>query len=77
MLDPDGSRRPWIVLGEDRHREQARPGGANLEIPLGATPGQAMLAPKIEARMLQELGLKAMTVLKIGAGSGYMAALLA
>ena len=43
-----------------------------------AGPGQAMLAPKIEARMLQELGLKATdTVLEIGTGSGYMAALMA
>ena len=51
---------------------------ADLEIPLGAQPGQVMLAPKIEARMLQELGLKATdTVLEIGSGSGYMAALLA
>ena len=51
---------------------------ADLEIPLGAGPGQTMLAPKIEARMLQELGLKATdTVLEIGSGSGYMAALLA
>ena len=51
---------------------------ADLEIPLGAGPGQTMLASKIEARMLQELGLKATdTVLEIGSGSGYMAALLA
>jgi len=37
-----------------------------------------MLAPKIEAKMLQELGLKKTDkVLEIGTGSGYMAALLA
>jgi protein-L-isoaspartate(D-aspartate) O-methyltransferase len=51
---------------------------ADLEIPLGSGPGQTMLAPKIEARLLQEVGLKNTdTVLEIGTGSGYMAALLA
>lgn len=37
-----------------------------------------MLAPKVEARLLQELAVhKHERVLEIGAGSGYMAALLA
>mgnify|MGYP000967721555 CR=1 FL=1 len=37
-----------------------------------------MLAPKLEARMIQSLGLKATDrVLEIGTGSGYMAALMA
>ncbi len=50
---------------------------ADLEIPIGG-PGQIMLAPKIEARFLQELALKKSDkVLEIGTGSGYMAALLA
>jgi protein-L-isoaspartate(D-aspartate) O-methyltransferase len=49
---------------------------ADVEIPIGQ--GQTMLAPKIEARMLQELGIKNTdVVLEIGTGSGYMAALLA
>lgn len=49
---------------------------ADMEIPLG--DGQTMLAPKIEAKLLQELGLrKTDKVLEIGTGSGYMAALLA
>ncbi len=49
---------------------------ADMEIPLGH--GQAMLAPKIEAKLLQELGVKKTDkVLEIGTGSGYMAALLA
>jgi len=49
---------------------------ADMEIPIGS--GQAMLAPKIEAKMLQELGIKKTDkVLEIGTGSGYMAALLA
>ena len=56
----------------------------DMEIPLNANHaealrlGQIMLAPKVEARMLQELAPhKHETVLEIGAGSGYMAALLA
>ena len=56
----------------------------DLEIPLhGETEdalrtGQCMLAPKVEARMLQDLKVqKFERVLEIGAGSGFMAALLA
>jgi protein-L-isoaspartate(D-aspartate) O-methyltransferase len=49
---------------------------ADLEIPLGH--GAKMLAPKLEARMLQELAVKpADRVLEVGTGSGYMTALLA
>ena len=48
----------------------------DLEIPLPA--GQSMLNPKVEARLVQDLGLdKRDTVLQIGAGSGYVTALLA
>jgi protein-L-isoaspartate(D-aspartate) O-methyltransferase len=48
----------------------------DMEIPLGQ--GQVMLAPCIEARMLQDAAVqKHEKVLEIGAGSGYMAALLA
>lgn len=53
---------------------------ADIELPIGrkGEPGQTMLEPKIEARCLQELGIrKTDTVLEIGAGTGYMAALLA
>ena len=56
----------------------------DMEIPLDAgpaarrEPGQCMLAPKVEARILQDLAVqKHEKVLEIGAGSGYMAALLA
>ena len=50
----------------------------DMEVPLGTGPGQCMLAPKVEARILQELAVqKHEKVLEIGAGSGYMAALLA
>ena len=53
---------------------------ADLEIPLdgSATPGPRMWAPKLEARVLQELRLKPTDdVLEIGTGSGYFTALLA
>jgi protein-L-isoaspartate(D-aspartate) O-methyltransferase len=56
---------------------------SDLEIPLKdvAGPGAAgerMWAPKLEARVLQELAPRAHeTALEIGAGSGYCAALLA
>ncbi|KAG0164291.1 hypothetical protein DFQ28_008020 [Apophysomyces sp. BC1034] len=81
--------RPWEVLDQDVlnllaivKRERFVPHAyrniafADLEVPLPA--GQQMLSPKIEARVLQELAVKKHeTVLEIGAGSGYMAALLA
>jgi len=50
------------------------------EIPLPTADGgqESMLAPKVEARLLQELSVaRHEKVLEIGAGSGYMAALLA
>ena len=52
----------------------------DMEIPLAGdgTAGQTMLAPKLEARMLQELAIKPTDrVLEVGTGSGYMTALLA
>ncbi len=51
----------------------------DMEIPLreGGARGQSMLAPKVEARMLQDLAVhKHEKVLEIGSGSGYMTALL-
>jgi len=48
----------------------------DIEVPLA--DGQVMLAPRVEARLLQELGLhRHEKVLEIGTGSGFMAALLA
>ena len=48
----------------------------DTEVPLPG--GQCMLAPKVEARLLQELAVhRHERVLEIGAGSGFMAALLA
>ena len=53
----------------------------DMEIPLTSKlqqhPDQCMLAPKVEARILQDLAVqKHEKVLEIGTGSGYMAALL-
>jgi protein-L-isoaspartate(D-aspartate) O-methyltransferase len=56
----------------------------DMEIPLlgseevAMRKGHCMLAPRVEARLLQDLKLTASDrVLEIGAGSGYMAALMA
>ena len=81
--------RPWNVLDQDVldllvvvKREEYVPAACkalafvDTEIPLPG--GEAMFTPKMEARILQEVMLKKHeTVLEIGAGSGYMAALLA
>ena len=49
---------------------------SDLEIPLGE--GETMWAPKLEARVLQELApRRSDRVLEIGTGSGYLTALLA
>src|SRR3569623_1966331 len=49
---------------------------ADINIPL--EHGQTMMAPIVEARMVQALELKPRdTVLEIGTGSGYVTALLA
>jgi len=53
----------------------------DMELPLrldGVDTGEAMFAPKMEARFIQELALGARdNVLEIGTGSGYLAALAA
>ena len=86
--------RTWEVLSQDVldtlqivHREAFVPqpyralAFVDTEIPLvvdGEETGETMLQPKVEARILQEVAVRAgETVLEIGAGSGYMAALLA
>lgn len=80
--------RPWNVLDpvildllDAVPRDQFVPTGqealayADTQLPLPC--GQNMLEPKIEARMLQDLAIQTHeTVLEIGTGSGYMAALL-
>lgn len=77
VLDPQVLDLLFVVKREDfvpsAYRNLAF---ADLEIPLG--DGQTMLAPRVEARILQELAVrKSDKVLEIGTGSGYMAALLA
>jgi len=77
VLDPQVLDLLFVVKREDfvpaAYRNLAF---ADMEIPIGS--GQAMLAPRVEARLLQELGIKKTDkVLEIGTGSGYMAALLA
>jgi protein-L-isoaspartate(D-aspartate) O-methyltransferase len=81
--------RPWNVLAQDVldlltvvRREEFVPAAHrslaffDTEIPLPG--GESMLAPKVEARILQEANVKKHEqALEIGAGSGYMAALLA
>ena len=52
----------------------------DMEIPLAAPSkdGQVMLAPRVEARFLQDAAIQTTDkVLEIGTGSGYMAALVA
>jgi protein-L-isoaspartate(D-aspartate) O-methyltransferase len=81
--------RPWEVLDETVlsllarvKREDYVPEAyramafMDIEIPLGH--GEAMLSPKVEGRLVQELKLKPSDkVLEVGTGSGYMTALLA
>lgn len=81
--------RPWDVLDtsvlellsavrrEDfvpaAHQSQAF---MDLELPLGG--GRCLLAPRVEARLVQDLNLsKRDTVLQIGAATGYVTALIA
>jgi len=77
VLDPDVLELLALVRREDfvpaQHRALAF---VDTEVPL--PNGQSMLAPKVEARLLQELALQRHErALEVGAGSGYMAALLA
>jgi len=81
--------RPWEVLDQDVldllyavKREDFVPAAyrmlafSDLEIPIGQ--GEHMWPPKLEARVMQELSLKASDqVLEVGTGSGYFTALLA
>ena len=81
--------RTWEVLDQDVltllsrvKREDFVPAAyraiafTDMEIPLGE--GQRMMAPKMEARIVQEVAATATErVLEIGTGSGYLTALLA
>jgi protein-L-isoaspartate(D-aspartate) O-methyltransferase len=77
VLDPSVLELLAVVKREDfvpaAHRSLAF---MDTEVPL--PEGQTMLPPRVEARLLQELAVQRHErVLEIGAGSGYMAALLA
>ena len=85
--------RPWEVLDQNvlsllstvRREDFVPPGHramafVDTQVPLidGEPNGPCMLEPKVEARLLQELQVQRHEkVLEIGAGSGFMAALLA
>ncbi|HRH88230.1 MAG TPA: protein-L-isoaspartate O-methyltransferase [Rubrivivax sp.] len=77
VLDPEVLALLGVVRREDFVPEAYRSMAfMDTEIPL--PDGQCMLAPRVEARVLQELQLQHHdNVLEIGAGSGFMAALLA
>ena len=82
--------RPWEVLDpavlalldsvprdafvSDAHKALAY---VDMELPLGQAADQVMLAPRLQARMVQDLAVQATDkVLEIGTGSGYTTALL-
>lgn len=81
--------RPWDVLDPrvlsligESSREDYVPelyrslAFADMNIPIGH--GQVMMAPKLEARLLQALDIEPTdTILEIGTGSGYLTSLLA
>lgn len=83
--------RPWDVLDQTVldslyvvRREDFVPAAyrslafSDLEIPLGTGDGERMLQPKVEARIVQEVAPKPTDrILVVGAGSGYLSALLA
>jgi protein-L-isoaspartate(D-aspartate) O-methyltransferase len=81
VLDQDVLDLLYLVPREEfvpaEHRALAF---CDLEIPIeaGKAAGERMWQPKLEARVLQELGLrKTDRVLEVGTGSGYFTALLA
>jgi protein-L-isoaspartate(D-aspartate) O-methyltransferase len=77
VLDPQVLELLSVLRREDfvplAHRALAY---VDMEIPLGN--GQAMLAPRVQARLVQDLAIqKTDKVLEIGTGTGFTAALLA
>lgn len=81
--------RPWDVLDQKvldlfletpRHQfvedDNQKLAYTDIELPIGH--GESMMAPKVEARLLQALDIdETDVVLEIGTGSGFMTALLA
>lgn len=79
VLDPQVLELLSVVRREDfvpmAHKALAF---VDMDIPLGTAHNQVMLAPRVQARLLQDLAVqKTDKVLDIGTGSGFMAALLA
>jgi protein-L-isoaspartate(D-aspartate) O-methyltransferase len=79
VLDPQVLELLSVVRREDfvplAHQALAF---VDMEIPLGSAPGQVMLAPRVQARLVQDLAVrKTDKVLEIGTGSGFTTALLA
>lgn len=79
VLDPQVLELLMAVRREDfvpaAHRALAF---VDMEIPTGSAPGQVMLAPRVQARLVQDLAVKKTDkVLEIGCGTGYTTALLA
>ncbi len=79
VLDPHVPELPSVVRRADfvplAHQALAF---VDMEIPTGSAHGQVMLAPRVQARLVQDLGVqKTDKVLEIGTGTGFTAALLA
>lgn len=81
VLDQDVLDLLYVVPREEFVPPQYRAlAFSDLEIPLeeGVKGGERMWQPKLEARVLQELGIhKTDRVLEVGTGSGYLTALMA
>jgi protein-L-isoaspartate(D-aspartate) O-methyltransferase len=77
VLDPMVLDALGVIRREDYVPERYRTlAFVDMEIPLGE--GEVMMSPKVEARLVQALGLaRTDHVLEIGTGSGYLTALLA
>jgi protein-L-isoaspartate(D-aspartate) O-methyltransferase len=79
VLDPQVLELLAVVRREDfvplAHQALAF---VDMDIPTGPQPGQVMLAPRVQARLVQDLAVqKSDKVLEIGTGTGFTAALLA
>lgn len=79
VLDPQVLELLAVVRREDfvplAHQALAF---VDMDIPTGPQPGQVMLAPRVQARLVQDLAVqKTDKVLEIGTGTGFTAALLA
>ena len=77
VLDPDVLQ-TLVAVRREAFVPRAYQALAFVDTDIPLPQGENMLSPKLEARLLQEAGVQSHeSVLEIGAGSGYMAALLA